>query len=122
MEGLKINKEQVVVYAKKEDAYVISCRDWKRIKTYLGKLSEPSTVWSNVTWGALGIGVSCFVSWLANQEIVVFLVSGAIGICVSICSYFASKSEANHHHLSVDNLKAIVTEIEEVMAPRKGDD
>ena len=122
MEGLKINKEQQVVYTNNEDAYVISSRDWKRIKKYINKLTNPSSVWSNVTWGSLGIGVSCVVSWLANREKIIFLVFGAIGICAAACSYFASKSEAKHRQGSVDNLIEIVTEIEEVLVPHKEDD
>lgn len=116
--GITIGKEQQVAFTKKEEAYVISKRDWNRLKNNIWKLKHSSSVWSNAFWGALGIGLSCMVSWLANRENLWFLVFGVLGIGVAIVSYLASNSDKTHHEESIEGLKEIVTEIEDAIIPK----
>ena len=118
MEGITINKEQQVAYTQKEEGYVITSRDWKRIKNYIKKLKIPTPIWSNIAWGTLGIGVSCMVSWFTNRENVEFLVTGVFCIGVATCSFFASRNEIKHYNGALDNLKDIIVEIDEVMVPQ----
>ena len=118
MEGLTINKEQQVTYSQKEEGYVITSRDWKRIKSYLDKLNEPSNIWANVGWATFGIGLSCLVSWVFNYDNWLFLLFGVSGIVIAACSYFAVKREKKYYAGALENYRDVIIEIEDAIVPK----
>jgi len=118
MSGITLSKQQEVTYTQKEDGYVISGRDWKRLKKKISNLQIPSKRWSNIAWGSLGTGLSCMGSWIAEKENTSLLIVGAVGITSAIISFCAAQSEKKQHSEHVVDIKEVVLEIEEVIIPQ----
>lgn len=110
--GFTINTEQEVSYTRKERSYLISKRDWNRLSRTIEDLKPQSLTWSNVAWGFLGIGASCLVSWLAGSQAQILVIVGFLSLGVSICAFFALKSERNHFRSSIERLKEVFNDIE----------
>lgn len=110
--GFTINTEQEVSYTRKERSYLISKRDWNRLSRTIEDLKPQSLTWSNVAWGFLGIGVSCLVSWFAGSHALILIIVGFLSLGVSICAFFALKSEGKHYTSSIDRLKEVLIDIE----------
>lgn len=119
--GITINKTQEGTYTQKEKAYLISNRDWKRLKKEIEKLKNPSKAWSNAAWGSLGVGLSCCGSWITTMDNSILIIVGAMGFAVAICCFCGARSEKNHDSSNVDKLKEIISDIEEAIIPQGKD-
>ena len=115
MSGITLSKQQEVTYTQKETGYIISSRDWERLKSFLSKLKVHTSVWSNAAWCSLGVGLPSLASWITNQENIVFLVLGVAGMAGAVVSFCASRSEKRHVDASMDTLNEVVKEIDDAI-------
>lgn len=115
MGEITIGKEQQIVYPQTEKASVIPIRDWKRIKTSLEKIHYPTVVWSNVGWASLGISISSFCSWISDKTSSIYPIFGFTMLGIAVCSLFAHRGKKRQYVDTVDNLKDVIKEIDEVV-------
>lgn len=120
--GIKINTQQQIIYTKTEHSYVISRRDWNRIKKTIDSLTLDSITWSNVAWGTLGIGCSCLLSWFTGVKFIWLIVVGCTALGVSLCSFVGTHSDKIKHKGSVDNLKEVIQDIEDAITSKDSTD
>lgn len=113
--GITINKEQQITYTKKEQSYIISSRDWKRLTKSINRLRNYVDIWSNVASGALGIGSSCILSWVTGYKAIWLLVIGCTALGISVCSFVGMLYAKTQNSGSIDNLKEVVQDIEDAI-------
>lgn len=117
--GITISKEQQITYVRKECSYIITSRDWKRLKKTLERAHALSNVWSNVAWGTLGIGSSCLTSYFTGDKATWLLVVGCTTMGVAICSFICTLGESRTHQSSIEGLKEVVQEIEDAIVSKE---
>ena len=119
-----LNRENQICYKKTENTYLITDRDWKRIRKAVSNFHPYKAGWLNATWAVLGILGSSFISWLTtitennkagNQVLLTICGASVIIIILCLIAHYSIKKEKGN---SFEQIKDTLTEIEETIIPK----
>ena len=117
--GVTINTQQQITYTKTEHSYVISRRDWNRIKKTIESLKLDLITWSNLAWGMLGLGSSCLLSWFTGPQYLWLIVVGCTTLGISVCAFIVAYCDRNKQKISIENLKDVLQDIEDAIISKE---
>ena len=100
--------------------------DWNRLKREVNRCKHQIDWWMNIAFAFFGIAGSAFITWLSlpneieNERAQTVLMCTAIAcFVIGFVSLFAHFSFVGHYTADIDDVKQVVTDIEDKLPTEK---